>query len=364
MPGGLGVAVADSIFEIDPDQWDRCTGGIPVLRHGFFRALENSGVIGGGNTHLPRYVVLRDGSGEITACAPVMLKWGTKREFGPEANWLAGGLAAGVFVWPKAQACTPFFPRMTPKLLVRPDGPPAGKATLLQALLRLVDTPERRTAFNLMHVTADEARLCVAQGAVLSTERRSVWRNPGWGSLDEYLQSVSRRRRKAWRRERRQAETLGLRFDLVDGAEISEGLLADFYSGFEQVCARHGNPPWIPVATFRELIRQIPESVFLMTAHDGDRYVAGALRFVGAGTLYSDTWSAPLPPPPGVLATMACHLPVEYAIRHGLKTVDAGVFASYKTHRGYVAEPVYNAHWFGNPELAALARGVLQDSSE
>lgn len=368
MAGDLQLAVAGSIFEIDAQQWDRCAGPTPILSHGFFRALELSGCVGDGSDVIPRYAVLVDRCGEVLACAPFMLKWGTRREFGPEFDWLLAGLESGCFAWPKLQACTPFFPRMAPKLLVRPDLPAVQlRGELLEAVYRL-GREEGISAFNLMHLPPAEAEECRLRNAVISREFRSVWHNPGVGGVDEYLQLLPRKKRKTWLRERRRTASLGVKFDVVGGADISDELLADFYAGFEAVCGRHGNGPWIPQEMYRQLCRQIPESVLLMTAYDDDGFCAGGFRFVGGGTLYTDTFSAPEPPPPEVLFEMGCYRPIEYAIANGLTTVDGGLSAPHKSHRGYLTEPVFNAHWFTDGRLEALARERLrqipQDSSE
>ena len=361
----LDLAIADSIFDVDARQWDICAGSNPWVRHGFFRALELSGCFGEGRGVVPRYVMLKERSGDVIACAPTVLKWGNKREFGPEIGWLAAGIATGCFSWPKYQADTPFFPRMAPKLLTRPDrdGSPL-RAELLRVLYRLGARPDGRSAFSLMHIPPDMAAECASRGALISREIRSVWHTSGVGSFEEYVSRAPARRRRKWLGERRQVAELGLEFAVVGGAEASDGLIEQFYAGFRAVCERHGNQPWIPAETFRQLCIQLPDSVRLMTAFDGDRYVAGSFFLAGGDVLYFDSWSQPGDRLPALVFEMACYRPIEYAIANGLRTVDAGLFAGYKSMRGFVAEPVLNAHWFYNERLAGLARDALQNCSE
>ena len=359
MADDVQLEVCGSIFDIDPQQWDACAGEVPQLRHGFFRALELSGVLSLDFGVLPRYALLKDSTGDLVACAPFMLKWSNRREFGQEIVWLNAGLEAGCFEWPKLQACTPFFSNVAPKLLVRPGLPAiALKAELLQAVYHL-GASSGVSALNLMHLSPGEAEECVAHNALISRELNSVWHNPGVETFDEYLLQLRRDKRNKARRERGRAASLGLRFDVIRGADVTEELLADFHRGFQAVCARHGNRPWIPVETFRQLCAQIPESVLLMTAHDGDRFCAGGFCLVGGGKLYADAWSSVDPPPMSLMVEMVCYRPIEYVIVNGLRAVDSGVSAEHKTHRGYTIEPAFNAHWFYNEELAALARGVM-----
>lgn len=355
------MSVAESIFDIDETQWDTCAGESPVVRHGFFRAMELSGSIGPGCVVVPRYVVLKDAAGQVIACTPTMLKWGNLREFGPEIGWLNAGLETDCFSWPKFQACSPYFPRMAPKLLTHPSWPaPELRAVLLEALSQLGEQllPVPRSAFNLMHIPADLAQECAAQGAVISREARSVWRNPGAATFEEYLGRLPSRKRRAVRRERAEVAALGLTFETLEGAEISDGLIEEFHSGFAEVCARHGIQPWLQAEAFRQLCRQMPESVLLSAAFQSNRYVAGIFTLRGGAVLYLDTWSA-RNPSPGLSFELACYRPIEYAIANGLHTIDAGLVSGYKGTRGYTADPVFNAHWFYNERLAALATAII-----
>jgi len=169
----LEYVLAKSNREVDEAQWDVCAGDSPVVRHAFFRALEDSGCLGLARGVMMRYVVLREPGGHIMACAPTMLKWGNKREFGPEIHWLKAGIEQGCFAWPKFQAGSPFYPLMGPKLLTHPD--PNGqalRAKLIKLLMQLGMREDRRGAFNLMHITQEMAQECANMGALISHEIR------------------------------------------------------------------------------------------------------------------------------------------------------------------------------------------------
>lgn len=347
----------ESISEIDESEWDACTDGHPLVRHAFFRALEVSGSIGPDMGVVPGYFVLRDATGTISACVPTVLKWGNLREFGPEIHWLERGLAQGCFEWPKFQACSPYYPQIAPKLLIHPRWRLASFRTGLLTLMVDLAASQFPT-FSLMHISADDAREAAERGAVISHEPGSLWTNPGVSTFEEYVAQLPHRKRRMLRRERAYTQSLGLSFAVRGGAEISPAMLDDFYSGHHAVCQRYGGEPWLPRDLFEQFCRLMPDAVTLFTAHDGDDYVAGAFRFQGAGTLYNQTWSAQREIP-GLPFEMACYLSIEYAIQHGFTRIDAGLRIPYKTERGYRDEPVFNAHWFFDDRLAALARSVL-----
>lgn len=347
----------ESISDIDEQRWDACAGGYPLVRHGFFRALEESGSLGLERGVAPGYFVLRDANGDLVAGVPTALKWGNLREFGPEIRWLNSGLAAGSFHWPKFQACSPFFPQATPKLLIHPDRRSAPfRAELLRLLIDL--GAGQFTNFSLMHISEADAQECAAGGALISHEPGSLWINPGVATFADYLAQLPRRKRRMIRRERADAHGLGLTFAVRSGAEVTPALIDDYYAGHRAVCRRYGGVPWLPQALFERFCRLMPDAVRIFTAHDGDDYVAGTFRFQGADTLFNQTWSA-VREVPSLVFEMSCYSAIEYAIDNGLSRIDAGLSNPHKARRGYPVQPVYNAHWFFDDRLAGLAAEVL-----
>lgn len=348
---------AESITAVDEQQWDRCADRHPLVRHAFFRALESSGSVGPDRGVVPGYLTVRDAAGELAAAVPTVLKWGGLREFGPEIHWLQRGVTQGCFSWPKFQACSPFYPQIAPKLLIHPRRRSAAFRDAVLALLIDLAANQFGT-FSLMHISADDARDAAARGALISTEPGSLWTNPGVGTFADYVAQLPKRKRQMLRRERAHARSLGLRFAVHPGAEVSAAMIGDFYAGHAEVCRRYGGSPWLPQAVFEQFCRLMPDAVQLFTAHDGDEYVAGAFRFRSADTLYNQTWSA-VREVAGLPFEMACYMSIEYAIDNGLTNIDAGLSIPYKAERGYRAQPVFNAHWFFDDRLAALARQVL-----
>ena len=68
------------------------------------------------------------------------------------------------------------------------------------------------------------------------------------------------------------------------------------------------------------------------------------------GTLYGRNWGGA-----GHVKFLhfeACYYQaIDYAIRHGLKRVEAGAQGEHKIQRGYLPSPTYSAHWIRDPAL-------------
>jgi predicted N-acyltransferase len=355
----LELRVVPSIRDVDPLAWDACAGRHPFVRHAFLSALEASGAVCAARGVLPGYALLSDGPRGLVACAPVMQKSGTRREFGPEVRWLSAGSAAGCFAWPKFQVGLPFFPVMGPKLLAR--GGPAADAQRAALLVGLREWRRKSgdDVFNIMHIDARQARQCRAAGALLSCEWHSHWANAGHRTYADYLLALPARKRRQARIDRHQAESHQLEFRVLRGRDIRDEVLADYYDGHRRVCARHGGRPWLPEEAYRAVVAAMPEAAILMAYADAGKFVAGILGLEQGGELYLLQWSerATLA---GLAMDLVCFRPIEYAIHNGLRRVDSGLDAGHKRFRDWQPVPVYQAHWFFNDELRRLAEREVE----
>jgi predicted N-acyltransferase len=105
------------------------------------------------------------------------------------------------------------------------------------------------------------------------------------------------------------------------------------------------------------------DRIVLMIAYDGDEPIAGTLNLVGKDTLYGRYWGATREVP--FLHFELCYYQsIDYAIAHGLKTVEAGAQGEHKLARGYAPSTTRSVHWIGHPGLRqAVANFVEQERS-
>ena len=113
--------------------------------------------------------------------------------------------APGGRYYPKLQASVPFTPVTGKRLLVRAcDNAREREALLLQAAVQVTD----RLGVSSLHVTfptRDEWRLAGEMGLLQRTDQQFHWQNETYRSFDDFLASLASRKRKAIRKERREA---------------------------------------------------------------------------------------------------------------------------------------------------------------
>jgi predicted N-acyltransferase len=96
-----------------------------------------------------------------------------------------------------------------------------------------------------------------------------------------------------------------------------------------------------------------------MAEADGN-LVGGALNLLGADTLYGRNWGCS--EDYKFLHFEACYYrAIDFAIKRGLKWVEAGAQGTHKIQRGYLPRTTYSAHWIADPNLKTAVSRFLDE---
>jgi len=368
MPDGrepMTVNVLGSIKEVEAAQWDACAGvDDPFCRHGFLSALEDSGSASADSGWLARHLIIGDEDGELVACAPLYLKSHSYGEYIFDWGWADAYQRAGGNYYPKLQCAVPFTPVTGNRLLVRNDLPPAVRGELRHALAEAMVTLARRLGVSSLHVTfptEDEWRHLGEQGMLLRLGQQFHWQNRGYADFDNFLADLTSRKRKAIRKERASVASHGLDSKWLSGNDLSEAHWDAFYGFYRDTTDKKWGQNYLNREFFSLLGERMGRDIVLVMAEDSGRPVAGALNLHGADTLFGRNWGCNANYK--FLHFEACYYQaIEYAIRHGLKWVEAGAQGPHKMQRGYLPRLTYSAHWIADPAFRdAIERFVDEE---
>ena len=346
MPDGdqpVAVRILSGLDEIPSGQWDACAGtGNPFVSHAFLKALEDSQAASAESGWLPQHLAIDDG-GETVAVAPCYLKNHSYGEYVFDWGWAEAFQRAGGRYYPKLQVAVPFSPVTGPRLLVRPgqDGDRM-RALLTAGLVELA----RQHEVSSLHVTfarEEEWRLFGSMGLLQRVGQQFHWKNEGFSTFDDFLASLNSRKRKMIRKERATANR-DVEIEVLTGDEIGPHHVDSFYRFYLNTVDRKWAHAYLNGDFFHLLRERLADRmVLVMARHDGD-FVAGALNLRGAETLYGRNWGCAARF--RMLYFECCfYRAIEYAIEHGLDTVEAGAQGPHKISRGYLPTPTYSAHW-------------------
>jgi hypothetical protein len=321
----------------------------PFVSHAFFSAVESSGSAcartGWGPHHL-----LASLDGKIAGIVPCYLKSHSQGEYVFDRGWADAYERAGGRYYPKLQVSVPFTPAAGPRLLVRDgiDADQIGNA-LAGGLVALCEA----TKASSVHVTfAREAewKFLAEYGFLQRNDQQFHWRNEGYGSFEDFLATLNSRHRKAIRRERRDALAEGITIHALNGADITEDAWDAFFAFYMETGSRKWGRPYLTRSFFSLIGETMRKDVLLVMARRNNRWIAGAINFIGSDTLFGRNWGA-IEHHPFLHFEVCYYQAIDFAIQRGLKTVEAGAQGEHKLARGYLPQTTYSAHYIADPDL-------------
>lgn len=186
------------------------------------------------------------------------------------------------------------------------------------------------------------------------------WRDKGFGDFDGFLASLTSKRRKMIRRERRLVAEQGLDMVRLSGEQITPAALAHFYRCYAITYQERGRPPYLNKDFFERLYRDMPDSLLLVQAHLDGRPVAAALYFQGTHTLYGRYWGSEVMA--DCLHFEACYYQgIEVCLEQGLTLFDPGTQGEHKLLRGFAPQRVRSLHYLAHPGLANAVATFCRD---
>jgi hypothetical protein len=259
-------------------------------------------------------------------------------------------MRAGERYYPKLQASVPFTPVPGRRFFIASE---EDRAEITRALLQSATEAVAQTCSSSLHITfmqEDEWQRAAESGFLQRTDKQFHWENRGYDTFDAFLSDLSSSKRKSIRRERSAVAAEGVIFERRTGTDLTEEVWEAFFDCYIATGSRKWNDPYLTREFFRLVSETMGNQILLVMARRGGRYVAGALNFFDADTLYGRNWGCVSAVP--FLHFEACYYQaIDAAIAMGLKQVQAGAQGGHKLLRGYMPAPTYSAHYVAHPGL-------------
>ncbi|MGE0233656.1 MAG: GNAT family N-acetyltransferase [Flavobacteriaceae bacterium] len=362
------LTVHPAIAEIGKMAWNACASGLdnknpetpsnPFISFEFLNAMEESECVGPRTGWHPAHLALRDG-GEIVACCPAYVKSHSQGEYVFDYGWADAFERAGGRYYPKLQVSVPFTPATGPRLLVRSgQDERQARERLAEGLMAACGQLDA-SSVHATFLTPEDAAVFDARGYLHREDIQYHWFNDGFSAFDDFLDTLASRKRKAIRRERRQAAENGITFRHLRGGEITEADWDAFFRFYMDTGSRKWGSPYLNRAFFSAMGRAMGERVLLIMAMRDGAPVAGALNLIGGDALYGRYWGTLIDQP--FLHFETCYYQaIDFAIAHGLSRVEAGAQGPHKIARGYRPVITHSAHWIRHQGLRRAVADYLR----
>jgi predicted N-acyltransferase len=322
----------------------------PFVSHEFLSALEESASVGGRTGWQPSHLLAENATGDLLGAAPCYVKTHSRGEYVFDHSWAEAFERAGGDYYPKLQVAVPFTPVTGPRLLARPGSQMnAVRGALADALVEITTANELSSA-HVTFLTEAEWLALGERGFLRRTDQQFHWENADYGSFDDFLATLASRKRKTIRRERKEALSAGIEVCWLTGKDLTEAVWDAFFTFYMETGSRKWGRPYLTREFFSIAGEKLRERILLVMARRSGRWIAGAINFIGADTLYGRNWGA-IEHHPFLHFELCYYQAIEYAISYGLKRVEAGAQGEHKLARGYLPHTTYSAHFIANSVL-------------
>src|SRR6185312_4652511 len=210
----------------------------PFVSHAFLSACEQSGSVGGGSGWQPRHLLVEDAQGTLLGAAPCYVKSHSKGEYVFDQGWAEAFERAGGDYYPKLQVAVPFTPVTGPRLLAHPSPMAGAVPGALADALTEITTANNLSSAHVTFLTEAEWRMLDARGFLQRTDQQFHWENDGYTDFDDFLGRLASRKRKAIRRERKDAITPGIEMHCLTGADLTEEAWDAFFAFYMETGSR------------------------------------------------------------------------------------------------------------------------------
>jgi predicted N-acyltransferase len=343
------VEVSDETAAQASDRTSVCAYN-PFVTHEFLSSLEDSDSVGRKTGWIVQHLVAEAPNGEIAGVVPAYVKTHSRGEYVFDGGWAEAYERAGGDYYPKLQVSVPFTPATGPRFLTRAG---ADAATVKDALAKGLVGLSHQLQCSSVHLTflpKGDWDWLAGMGFLQRTDQQFHFENAGFATFEDFLSALAARKRKVIRRERKDATANGITIHCLTGRDLTEDVWDAFFDFYTETGSRKWGRPYLTRQFYSLIGERMADRILLVMAKRGGRWIAGAINFIGADTLYGRHWGA-IEDHPFLHFEVCYYQAIAYAIEHRLRFVEAGAQGEHKIARGYLPKTTYSAHYIADPAL-------------
>ena len=354
--------------EIDAAAWNallaRQSHPTPFMRHEYLAALQASGSAVSATGWQAQFLSI-ERAGELIAACPLYIKSHSYGEYVFDWAWADAYQRHGLRYYPKLLVAVPFTPVAGSRLLATDDAASA-------ALLRGIGQFSRQAGLSSAHIlfpgTQDLTLIEAGGDWMRRTGVQFHWHNrteKPYGSLEDFLGTLQREKRKKILQERRYVVEAGVSFEVLEGAQISTAMWDFFYHCYTLTYAAHRSTPYLTRAFFQAMADTMPEHWLMFVARRAGEPVGASLVCIDRtrGHAYGRYWGSV--EDVRCLHFEACYYqPLQWAIAQGFQSFEGGAQGEHKMSRGLLPVVTHSAHQLSHPGFAQAIDDFLKQEGQ
>jgi len=358
----MNIKVHETLHDFTPQQWNHLLeNDYPFMRHEFLVALEDNNCTGETFGWRPKHIAIYEENKLVGALANYE-KTNSYGEFVFDSAWADAYQRHGFLYYPKWVVASPYTPATGPRLLVAPD---ANHELISTALIdtSLVKMPKQVSSLHYLFTNEHETALLESRGFFRRVGCQFQWQNQGYETFDDFLNQLTAKKRKNIRQERRYANRADVEIEIISGDKATEEQLIAAEMFYRKTFDEKWGTATLNIGFFRQIAQTMGKQLLLILASREQRYIAGAILFIGNNTLYGRHWGC-IEDHDHLHFEICFYQGIEYCIKHGLKHFEPGAQGEHKISRGFMPTITLSAHWIRHPEFSRAIQQFLQDEAE
>ena len=356
------LEIIEKLSEVSAADWNALLSpdASPFLRHEFLSTLEETACVGSKTgwqiAHLALYR-----SKKLIGAMPLYLKLHSYGEFVFDWSWAQAYEQQGMQYYPKALCAVPFTPVQGSRILFAPLENKSQVQEQLIAGLKTLVLQNKLSSAHILFPLGEQTQAMVDQGFMLRDSVQFHWHNHQFVNFEQFLSTLTMKRRKNIRQEREKVNREGITFRHIPGQSATDQDWEFFYQCYANTYMEHHSSPYLNQDFFKLLCSRMPENLHLILAQRGTSPIAASLLFVDAtsSTAYGRYWGA-LEHIPCLHFETAYYQAIEYCIEQKIETFEGGAQGEHKMARGFLPTTIQSAHFIVDPQFSKAVKHFLE----
>ncbi len=359
----MKIIIHKNINEIAVSTWNTLViDNNPFLQHEFLAALENHGCVSDQYGWTPCHIAIYSNN-KLIGAMPLYEKHNSYGEFVFDHAWADAYQRSGFNYFPKLVSSIPYTPATGQRLLAIENQQEEIFGLLLKTAQQLCEQ-KNYSGFHCLFPTQKQHKWLTQQNLLTRYDCQFHWHNNDYSSFDDFLATLTAKKRKNIRQERRRVEQSNITLRCLDGHTATDKDWKDFTLFYNQTFAEKHGMATLNYGFFHEVAQKLPQHILLVLADtEAGECIAGSLMFVSDTTLYGRHWGAI--EQVDKLHFEACYYQgIEYCIEHNIQHFEPGAQGEHKIARGFLPTLTQSSHWLNNSPFQASIEQFVQHEQD
>ena len=359
----MQVSVCHSLSEIAEADWNALgKPDHPFTRYAFLYGLELHDCLEPFGWH-PVYFLIRQ-NGCLKAALPAYIKTNSYGELVFDHAWAQAYQRHGVDYYPKLVTAIPYTPATGERFLfnhdrVKPADQKEYRDSLCSAAIQFCQK-HGLSSWHILFEHESSLREIESPTMMLRCDIQFHWQNHGYQSFDDFLSSLSSRKRKNIRKERQSSQQYKLDIRMHEGRALSDSDWDKVYDLYQGIYDRKYGTATLNSAFFKHIGKKLGQQTLVVLAKDQGQIVACSVFFRSDTHLYGRVWGCDQFYQH--LHFECCYYQgIEYCIEQGIDYFDPGAQGEHKLSRGFLPCKTWSAHWLAQPGFVDAIAHFLKE---